>query len=65
MQPIKFILYSYFLLILVTIYSAKVFAATPSFLPAADTGSFVSLADIHFNPFYTCNKENKNCPNYP
>lgn len=35
-------------------------AATPSC--CAPTANFISLADIHFNPFYTCDKRNKACP---
>ncbi len=55
--------YFLYILIIVSIsFSCDVLAATPNFLPATGTASFLSVADIHFNPFYTCVKKNKACP---
>ena len=63
LRQLKITTYSFFLLIIASVsFSCDVFAVTPNFLPAAGTASFVSVADIHFNPFYTCTKKNKSCP---
>jgi sphingomyelin phosphodiesterase acid-like 3 len=58
----KFVFYFYWLLLTSTIFPVGLAAATPNFLPAAASASFVSVADIHFNPFYSCDKKNKVCP---
>jgi hypothetical protein len=37
-------------------------AATPSCCADAHTANFISVADIHFDPFYTCDSRAKACP---
>ncbi len=59
---LKVIYFFYALIISSFNFSCAALAATPSFLPTASTASFVSVADIHFNPFYSCDKKNKACP---
>ncbi|MEN9449442.1 MAG: hypothetical protein RJA83_56 [Pseudomonadota bacterium] len=61
-SQLKIVYFFYALIVAAVSFSSDVIAATPSFLPAAGPTSFVSLADIHFNPFYSCNKNNKVCP---
>lgn len=61
LRQLKIIVYFYTLIIISLNFSYPAWAATPSFLPAAGTASFVSVTDIHFNPFYSCHK-NKRCP---
>lgn len=62
-RQLKIIVYFFYALIIAAInFSCDVLAATPNFLPVTDGASFISVADIHFNPFYICNKNNKGCP---
>lgn len=62
LKILKILVYSFCALIIAAFnLSCVAFAAAPGFFPAAGTASFVSVADIHFNPFYSCNK-NKVCP---
>ncbi len=58
----KIAFFAYVLIVISTIFPVDIAAATPNFLPATANASFVSVADIHFNPFYTCNKRSKACP---
>lgn len=60
LSQLKIIGYFCALIVAALNFSCAAFAATPSFFPAT-AASFVSVADIHFNPFYSCNK-NKVCP---
>jgi sphingomyelin phosphodiesterase acid-like 3 len=63
LHQLKIIVYFFSALTITSVFfSCEGFAARPNFLPAASTPSFVSVTDIHFNPFYTCDKKNKNCP---
>lgn len=58
----KIAFFAYVLIVISTIFPIGLAAATPNFLPTAASVGFVSVTDIHFDPFYTCIRNNKVCP---